>query len=124
MSAAEPPPMRDVVRRSYFATHAGRSTDDVVIDDTLNAAFLEACLVEIPSASAFELNRELYNLRKHPPGLGKVATVKRRDNHDAYLHAAEIAARNLEDRHGLTIDAVLCDPQRRCEFDTLAKSIA
>jgi predicted GIY-YIG superfamily endonuclease len=95
----------------------------VVIDDDLNNAFIAACLQELPSSSAFDLNWQLYNLRKEPPGIGKIATVKRRDKHDAYVHAAEIAARHMEDRRGLTIDRVLCDPQARREFDALAQSI-
>jgi predicted GIY-YIG superfamily endonuclease len=116
--------LREVVRRSFFATHAGRSTDDVVIDDSLNAAFIDACLQELPSASPADLNWQLYNLRKQPPGIGKVAAVTRRDHHDGYIHASEIAARHLDDRHGLTIDQVLCDPQMRQEFDTIAQGIA
>jgi predicted GIY-YIG superfamily endonuclease len=123
MSDAQSPNLRDVVRRCFFATHIGRSTDDVVIDDDLNAAFIAACLREIPSASVFDLNWQLYNLRKQPPGIGKVATVKRHDNHDDYIHASEIAARHMEDRHGLTIDQVLCDPHMRREFDAVAQAI-
>jgi hypothetical protein len=124
MSDPEPPKLRDVVRRCFFATHAGHSTDDVVIDDTLNAAFITACQGELPAARPFDLNWELYNLRKQPPGLGRVATVKRRDNHDDYLHASEIAARHMEDQNGLTIDQVLCDPAARRDFDAMAQSIA
>jgi hypothetical protein len=116
--------IREVVRESFFVTHDGRSTDDVVIDDALNAAFLTACHRQFPSASDTELNWELYNLRKQPPGIGKVTTVKRQHKHDDYLHASEIAARHMEDRHGLTIDRVLCDPAKRQEFDAIAQDIA
>jgi predicted GIY-YIG superfamily endonuclease len=124
MSDADPPSLRDVVRRNFIATHAGHSTDDVVIDDTLNAAFIVACSRELPSASPFQFNWDLYNLRKQPPGIGKVATVKRRDKHDDYLHASEIAARHMEDKYKLSIDQVLCDPEKRREFDAMAQGIA
>lgn len=115
--------IRNVVRRSFFATHGGRSPDDVVIDDALNAAFVAACQQELPDATAADLNWTLVNLRKRSPGLGNVTTVKRRDIHDDYIHVAEIAARHMEDKHHLTIDQVLCDPVMRQEFDRLAKSI-
>jgi predicted GIY-YIG superfamily endonuclease len=124
MSDVDPPSLRDVVRRSFFAAHAGHSTDDVVIDDTLNAAFVAACLRELPSTCPFQFNWDLYNLRKQPPGIGKVATVKRRDKHDDYRHASEIAARHMEDKHKLSIDQVLCDPEKRREFDAIAQGIS
>ncbi len=125
MTEEPAPTLRDIVLRCFLATHAGRSTDDVVIDDELNAAFIDACLREYPWASPFTLNTELYNLRKHPPGIGKVATVKFRHIHDDYLHAAEIAARHMEDKYaGRTIDQVLCDPNSRKEFDAVAQEIA
>jgi predicted GIY-YIG superfamily endonuclease len=124
MSDAEPPSLRDVVRRNFFVTHAGHSTDDMVIDDTLNAAFIAACLRELPSNSPFQFNWALYNLRKQSPGIGKVATVKRRDKHGDYLHASEIAARHMEDKHRRNTDRVLCDPDMRREFDTIAQGIA
>jgi hypothetical protein len=55
MTASGPPNLRDVVRRCFFATHAGHSTDDVVIDDDLNAAFIAACLREVAFASPADL---------------------------------------------------------------------
>jgi predicted GIY-YIG superfamily endonuclease len=116
--------IRDTVRTCFFLVHDGHSTDDVVIDDVLNGAFVSACLERLPSATPLEFNWELYNLRKQPPGIGKVATVRRRDNHDEYIHASEIAARHMEDKHKLTIDRVLCDPKARHEFDVIALSIS
>jgi len=41
MSDPATPSLREVVKKCFFATHSGRSTDDVVIDDTLNAAFID-----------------------------------------------------------------------------------
>jgi len=116
--------IRDIVRRSFFATHGGRSPDDVVIDDTLNEAFVAACLRELPNGAPADLNWTLLSIRKQPPGLGKITTVKRRDNHEEYIHIAEIAARHMEDKHHLTIDQVLCDPATRQEFDAIAQSIS
>jgi phosphohistidine phosphatase SixA len=39
-------------------------------------------------------------------------------------HAAEIAARLMEDKHKLTIDRVLCNPAIRTQFDGVARSAA
>jgi hypothetical protein len=116
--------IREVVRRCFFATHGGRSPDDVVIDDVLNNAFISACQRELPERTAGDLNCALLNLRKQPPGLGTITKVKRRDVHDEYIHVAEIAARHMEDKHNLTIDQVLCDPAMRQEFDSIAWSIS
>src|SRR5262245_40832191 len=118
--------LREVVQRCFFATHHGYSTDDVVIDDALNADFISACLRELPTATPFELNWKLYNLRKGGQrGIGKVTTAKRRANHDAYVHAAEIAARSMEDKgSGRNIDRILCDPATRHEFDSIAQGIS
>jgi hypothetical protein len=124
MSTVGLPPLREVVERSFRATHAGRSVDDVVIEDALNAAFITACLQELPNASPAALNWELLNFRKLFPGIGRVTTVRRRDRHDKYIHASEIAARHMEDSHGLTIDRVLCDPNLRARFDVIARGIA
>jgi len=124
MIGAEWPNLRDVVRRCFFATHCGHSTDDVVIDDALNAAFIAACLREMPTATPYKINWELYNLRKQPPGMGKVATVKQRHKHDDYVHASEIAARHMEDTHGFSIDQILCNPETRRGFDAVSQSIA
>jgi predicted GIY-YIG superfamily endonuclease len=122
--AAESSSLRDVVRTAFFETHHGHSPDDVVIDDNLNSAFIAACLGQLPAAEPGELNWTLLNLRKQPPGLGNVTTVKRRDDHRDYVHAAEIAARHMEDKYRLTIDRALCDPAMRREFDGIARSIS
>jgi hypothetical protein len=74
--------LRDVVRQCFLATHSGHSSDDIVIDDRLNAAFISACQGVLPSASALDLNWQLLNLRKQQPGLGRITTVRRRDRHD------------------------------------------
>jgi hypothetical protein len=124
MSFVGNPSLRDVVKKNFFMVHAGHSTDDVVIDDSLNAIFIAACSKDDAGVSAFEFNWALYNLRKQPPGIGKVTTVTRRFNHDDYLHAAEIAARHMEDKHKTTIDRIVCSLEMRQEFDELAGGIA
>ncbi len=89
----------------------------------LNAAFVAACQRRLPKASAAELNWTMLNLRK-AGRLGGEVTRQRRARHDEYRHAAEIAARAMEDRYGENIDRVLCDPDRKQQFDKLARQLA
>lgn len=115
--------IRRVVTEAFFEVHQGRSTDDVVIHDDLNQRFIESCRRALPDTDEFELNWTLLNLRKSSR-LGPVVKKVSRQSHDDYIHAAEFAARHLEDRHGLTIDRVLCTPQFREEFDQVAHKLA
>lgn len=115
--------IRRVVTEAFFEVHQGRSTDDVVIHDGLNQQFIQCCRRTLPDTGEFELNWALLNLRKSS-SLGPVVTKTTRQSHDDYVHAAEIAARHLEDKHGLTIDRVLCTPQFREEFDQAANKLA
>jgi len=115
--------MREVVRAAFLEVHRGRSTEDVVIDDRLNEQFLALCLGSAPGISKLDLNQTLFNLRKSAT-LGPVVTAPvERKRHDSYAHAAEIAARHVEDKYEVTIDHVLCDPDLRREFDSVALQI-
>ena len=123
---AEPPArnaLTHAVRRAFQDVHAGWSADEVLVRDDLNAAFLRRCRELAPNADAGQCNWTLLNLRKAGQ-LDVPATQRDPRRHEAYFHAAEIAARFLYDRHQLTIDRVLCDPERRREFDELARALA
>ena len=115
--------LADVVAIAFQKTHDGWSTDEVVLKDDLNQKFLAECQEKLPDISAAEFNWTLLNLRKAGK-LGAVATKRARQDHDDYQHAAEIAARFLQDKHKLTIDRLLCDPDHRAEFDKLALVMA
>jgi hypothetical protein len=117
------PEIRDVVKDAFLDVHDGRSTDDVVIDDSLNARFREKCGELLPDVDEIDFNWCLLNLRKDS-GLGPVVTKRQRDDHSDYLHASEIAARQAEDTSEKTIDRVLCDPKLRSEFDATASQLA
>ena len=127
-SAADKPPVDrseliDVVTRVFREVHDGWSTDEVLVRDDLNAAFVEHCRAALPGVNATEFNWTLISLRKARKL--DVPTTKRESlRHDDYVHAAEIAARSMYDKYQLTIDRVLCDPVRRHEFDQLAKVVA
>ena len=112
-----------VVIEAFRAVHDGWSADEVLLDDDLNAAFIRHCRERLPDASAVDSNWRLLNLRK-AGRLQISATRTKRLSHDAYLHAAEIAARFVYDKHRQSIDRALCDPALRTEFDQSARQIA
>lgn len=114
---------RSLVREAFLSIHAGRSTDDVVIDPELNGHFLNYCLERDPTIECRKANWLLLNLRKSS-SLGKVTSTTTRLSHESYAHAAQIAARLMEDLHHTTIDRVLCDPDLRAQFDSIAQKIA
>lgn len=122
-SSAERQQLADVVAIAFQDVHDGWSTDEVVLKDDLNQKFLAKGQEKLPDVSASEFNWTLLNLRKAGK-LGAVATKRARQDHDDYQHAAEIAARFLQDKHELTVDRLLCDPELRAEFDKAALAIA
>ena len=83
----------DAVRKAFISTSDGWSSDEVLLQDELNAQFIRECRKVLPNVSESELNWALINLRK----AGKLTNVKvtrrRSDRHDEYRHAAEIASR-------------------------------
>lgn len=115
--------INEMVKAAFLLVHAGRSTDDVVIDPLLNEQFLEKCKSLDPEIDSYNANWRLLNLRKSA-SLGEVTTSSARLDHSPYVHASQIAARLMEDRFGLTIDRVLCNPISRQQFDEIARSIA
>ena len=116
--------IKEAARRAFLETQQGRSTDDVIIEDSLNESFISAATKILPDVSPQEFNWHLMNLRK-AGRLGRVTTVRRSlPDREEYLHASQIAARFMEDKYDITIDRIMCDPTARGEFDTLASSIA
>lgn len=104
----------------------GFSADRVVADEGLNAAFADRCRELGLAGGEGEWNRALFRMRK----AGKLShvTTNRRTEFDwmaadRYLYAGEIALARME-AQGLTLDEVLCDPDRRREFDETARSFA
>ncbi|BAM02202.1 GIY-YIG nuclease family protein [Phycisphaera mikurensis] len=131
-----------LVRQAFVEVHAGHSADEVVVQEGLNAAFLNAC-ARLHRRSADRLgeakivafttacNRALLNLRKAGGLRGEDARTTRRHADregapppDAYRHAAEIAARRVTDAHAATLDDVLCDPTLRAAFAAEGHALA
>lgn len=116
--------VKDVARLAYLTVYDGWSTDEVLLQTELNQKFLAECRSRMPEIPSFDFNWTLLNLRKAGE-LGDVeSTKRRRDNADNYLHAAEIAARFLEDRYSVNTDRILCDSKLRTEYDKEALKVA
>lgn len=116
--------MKSKLISAFEAVRNGNSVDRVVVDPELNAAFVAECQrLEIGGAAA-TLNRALINLRKAGYLRGLKSRSPSPGDDDAYRFAAEIAARHMERRDGVTLDDILCDPALAAEFDNLAASIS
>jgi predicted GIY-YIG superfamily endonuclease len=114
----------EVVRDAYLKSSDGWSTDEVLLQDDLNKAFLLACRQLSADEKPNTLNWALLNLRKAGKLKGIKTERRRRDDHSRYGHLAEIAARNCQDKFKVSTDRIMCDPQLRRAFDLVAKQVA
>ncbi len=111
------------VTRAYLTVRQGFSSDRVLADPQINAAFVEACGDLGIEDSVFHLNMALIGLRKHK----KLQAKSKRSvipDQWRYAVASEIAARVLFYRYGTSVDTTLAHPKLVLEFDKLAKAIA
>jgi site-specific DNA-methyltransferase (adenine-specific) len=117
--------MRDSIIRAFLAVRANSESPDAVIaDPELNQRFVTTCRQQGLTEHVELLNRTLLNSRKAGflKGLKSKPVVIRSQEH--YRFASEIAVRFLEHRDRVTLDAILCHPERAAEFDTIAAQIA
>ena len=119
------------IKRAFFSVQQGRSTEDVIIDDRLRGAFLQACDRELkklglPPKKEFDYNWTLENLRK-AGRLGPVFVRNRKEPHvmknAGYKRARDVAVQIIDQGLKATIDRVICDPAYREEFDSKAHKI-
>ena len=119
---AIPSNLNEVIIASFKATHDGWSSDEVILNKELNDAFIHQCHKQLPDVEATLCNWRLMNLRK--AGKLKIKSTKsNRTKVDDIKHIAEIAARSMHDRFSISSDQVMANPERRNEFDEIAKSI-
>lgn len=116
---------RSLIRMAYISVRDGFSADRVITDPALNDRFIDACRTRNLSDSIEKLNLTLMNARKgsHLSGLPRSKNTSF-SNEDDYAFAAEIAIRFLERRDGISLDRVICSPDRASEFDQLASRLA
>jgi site-specific DNA-methyltransferase (adenine-specific) len=110
--------------QAFDAVSDGYSTDRVVADPELNRRFVVECRrlgLQDPVAG---LNRALLNLRKSGALAGRPRSKQTRfPDIDEYRFAAEIAVRFLERRDEISLDRIICDPEKAAEFDEIAHRI-
>lgn len=121
-----------VVTNAFLAVNDGWSSDEVILQKELNAAFIANCATALekakandanqPDVSQRDLNWTLMNLRKAGK-LESETTKRKRIDLSAVRHIAEIATRSVIDKHQCSIDRMMCDPAIRGEFEAAALAI-
>ena len=117
--------LSDSLRDAMHEVCDSFSVDRVVADPQMNAEFVAACRRLGLEQSVAELNWLLFNERKK----GNLASSSRARSTtfpdlEDFRFASEIAARVLQQKHGTTLDRIICDPALATELDALAASMA
>ncbi len=113
------------IARAFEAHHDGYSSDEVLIRDDLRNRFLDALAADRGDLDAGEQRAALLHLLKLRKAgkLSAAATRRGLAVDEAVLPIAEIAARVVTDRHRVTTDTMLCDPEFRRELQHEAELI-
>lgn len=110
------------VTRAFLTVRQDFSSDRVLADPTINAAFIKVCCDLGLDDSVFHLNLALIGLRKH----NKLKAKSRRSvvpDQWRYAVASEVAARVMFYRYGASVDTTLAHPDLAKQFDHLAASL-
>lgn len=115
---------------AFCQTHDGWSSDEVILRDELNRAFLDAVrqlkserkLADADQTDA-EINWRLLGLRKAGKLSGVKTTRRARTDVSEVTHLAEMAVRSIQDREKVSSDRVMTDPKYRDAFDAMVKKI-
>jgi site-specific DNA-methyltransferase (adenine-specific) len=111
---------------AYSETCQDHSTDYLLCDPQLNAAFIASCKQKSLAGDAFVWNRLLLRIRKS----GKLPRSQKNSRQftigrmDRYGFASEIAMQMMSIDYGLKLDDVLCRPTAAAEFDRIAAHFA
>jgi len=117
--------MTGVLVEAFDAVSEGYSTDRMVADPEFNQRFIAECRRHGLQDSVADLNRALLNLRKSGALAGRARSKRTHiSDTDEYRFAAEIAVRFLERRDEISLDKIICDPDKAAEFDEVAERIA
>lgn len=111
--------------QAFLSIRDGYSVDRVVTDPELNLLFQQKCDQFDAELSPKERNLALLNLRKSGSLAGQPRSRRTSfANEDEYRFASELAVRYLERRDQVSLDQILCDPEKSVEFDELAIALA
>ncbi len=115
--------LKTAVHSAFATSHGGWSCDEVILNDRLHTAFIAAVQLELPGTTVEEACWTLLNLRK--AGKLNVETTRRSPSNsgDDLGHIAEIAARTVQDRFGVSTDRIMSSPEMRAEFDAIVIEI-
>lgn len=117
--------MTSQLAEAFEAAADGFAPDRVVADPSLNELLVAECRSRGLTDSVAELNRSLLNLRKAGGLAGRPRSKRTHfENQDEYCFAAEMTIRFLERRDQISLDSLICDPDRVTEYDELAARIA
>ena len=118
----------EAIEDAFLSTHEGFSSDRLLVDPHLNAAFLDRCVKLGVPGKAAEINRMMLRLRKSGKFKTKfssrvVPVVK--TELDRYSFAAEIAWKLTRAQFSdASLDEILCDPEKAKLFDSIAHDFA
>ncbi len=116
--------MKTAIIEALDAASDGYSPDRVVADPESNQRFIKECRLRGLENSIEDLNRSLLNLRKAGRLTGRPRAKRTHfSDEDEYRFASEIAARFLERRDGISLDAIICNPDKVSDFDQIAARI-
>lgn len=111
---------------AFVESSQGHSTDYVLCDPELGAAFIKACRKKSIAGDPRMWNTFLLRIRKSGK-LPKSTEPGRRLSYtemDPYSDASEAAMKLIGLDYGMTLDEMLCSPQAAEEFDALAAQMA
>lgn len=120
---------KQAIIEAYKLSNEGFSSDRVLADPSLNAAFVEACNRLGVSGTPKDWNLRLLRIRK----CGELPPVARErmfrltfKQMDPFSFASELALESVRGSHGEepSLDDILCDPPLAAEFDGFAKKVA
>ena len=123
---------KNAVMRAFFLVHNGKSTEEVILKDSLRNEFIKACDKELTKLNLHRRKESDYTwtleiLRKEGK-LGSVVYRKKRRTSSVkdaeFKNAKEVAKKIIDAGLPKDIDRIMCDPALRKKFDQKSKKIA
>lgn len=116
--------MTSLLIDSFDAACEEFSADRVVADSDMNRRFIDECRKRGLSKPVAQLNRSLLNARKRGLLAGRKRAKRTHFSNEVdYRFASEMSVRFLERRDGISLDAIICDPEKAQEFDEYCETL-
>ena len=125
LATTEPSTSDAAILQSFAATHDGFSSDELIITDRLREKFFDDLFQGHTATAAQQRDSLLRLLQLRKSGKLKTRATKRGPSVDSSVSPiAEIAARVVADRHRVSMDSILVDPNLRVELQQEANRIS